>query len=75
MMDFRPEDFDQAFGQWDAQRIRNENPNRMTDDASRLAVPRGGEEQIKLEFETNDETARKRGLGLFQLRVTAFVIR
>lgn len=66
MNDFRPEDFDQAFG---------ENVNRTADTASHLTVPRSGEQQIRLEFDTPDETARKRGFGVVHLQVIAFVIR
>ena len=75
MNDFRPEDFDQTFGQLDPQRSYSEDINRMTDAASQLTVPGSGEEQNLFEFETTDEMARKPGLGLFHLRVVAFVIR
>ena len=66
MNDFRPEDFDQAFG---------ENANRTADTASHLTVPHNSEQQIRLEFKTTGETARKRGFGVFHLQVVAFVIR
>jgi len=66
MNDFRPEDFDQAFG---------ENTNRTADTASQFSVSRTQDEQLRLEFGTTDETTRKRGFGLFHLQVVAFVIR
>lgn len=66
MNDFRPEDFDQAFG---------ENANSTADTTSHLPVPTSGEQQIRLQFDTADETARKRGFGVFHLQVVAFVIR
>ena len=73
MNDFRPEDFDQAFGQTDAQLSQSENA--ITKGAPEFTLPRSGEEQAVLEFESQDAITRKGKLGFFQLRVVAFVIR
>ena len=61
MDDFRPEDFDQAFSQLDPIQPRGVNASE--------------EELIQLEFEIKDETVRKSGIGVFQLKVVAFVVR
>ncbi len=61
MQDFRPEYLDQAFSQFDPQRSHSENVSRMMDAVSQFTGPLSGTEQKQLEFEIDDEIARRRG--------------
>jgi hypothetical protein len=65
MKDFRPEYLDQAFSQFDPQRSHSENVSRIMDSVSQFTGPLSGADRARLEFEIDDEMARRRGSSFF----------
>ena len=65
MKDFRPESLDQALSRFDPQRSHSENMSRIVDAVSQFTGALSGAEQQQLEFEIDDEIARRRGLKFF----------